>query len=169
LGDQLFFDWRYGADGTPRTDFPLNDARASSAAILIAGHNFGCGSSREHAPWALQGFGFKAVISTYFADIFRGNALKNGLLPIQVDADTHRQILSLIQEEPDTQIRVDLEAQAIILPDGRAVKFPIDGFARQCLLQGVDQLGYLVAMDDRIAAYEAANGSRVTTTGAHNN
>ncbi len=164
LGDALFSDWRFDAAGQPRPDFPLNQPEARGAQILLAGNNFGCGSSREHAPWALQGFGFKAVISTYFADIFKGNALKNGLLPIQVDPETHRQLLSLVQEDPTTQIRVDLEKQAVVLPDGRAVKFPIDGFARQCLLQGVDQLGYLMDLDPAIATYESSHVSRVTTT-----
>src|SRR5512147_1453672 len=108
LGDSLFADWRFDAAGQPKPDFPLNQPDTKDAQILLAGNNFGCGSSREHAPWALQGFGFKAVISTYFADIFKGNALKNGLLPIQVDPETHRQLLSLVQEDPTTQIRVDL-------------------------------------------------------------
>ncbi len=164
LGDALFSDWRFDANGQPKPDFPLNQPEARGAQILLAGNNFGCGSSREHAPWALQGFGFKAVISTYFADIFKGNALKNGLLPIQVDPETHRQLLSLVQEDPTTQIKVDLEKQSIILPDGRAVKFPIDGFARHCLLQGVDQLGYLMDLDSAVKAYEANHAPRVTTT-----
>lgn len=164
LGEQLFYDWRYDGEGKPKPEFVLNQPDAKNAHILLAGNNFGCGSSREHAPWALQGYGFQAVISTYFADIFKGNALKNGLLPIQVDAETHRQLLSLAQEDPNLQISVDLEKQAITLPDGRAVKFPIDGFARQCLLQGVDQLGYLVAMDEKINAYESEHPGRVVTT-----
>ncbi len=164
LGDSLFADWRFDAEGKPRPDFPLNRPEAKGAQILLAGHNFGCGSSREHAPWALQGFGFKAVISTYFADIFKGNALKNGLLPIQVDAETHRQLLSLAQEDPTIMLVVDLESQTVTLPDGRAVKFPIDGFARRCLLQGVDQLGYLKDLDSTISAYELSHPSRVTTT-----
>jgi len=169
LGDQLFNDWRYNADGTPNPDFVLNQPQAQGAEILIAGHNFGCGSSREHAPWALQGFGFRAVISTYFADIFKNNSLKNGLLPIQVDEATHRQIMSLIAEDPDTQIKVDLAQQAVILPDGRAVTFPIDGFARQCLLKGVDQLGYLVDMGASIAAYETSHADRIVTTAPGSN
>ncbi len=164
LRDGLFADWRFDAAGNPRPDFPLNRPEASGAHILLAGHNFGCGSSREHAPWALQGFGFKAVISTYFADIFRGNALKNGLLPIQVDAETHRQLLSLAHEDPAMQLKVDLEEQTVTLPDGRAVKFPIDGFARRCLLQGVDQLGYLMDLDPAIVGYEAEHPARVVTT-----
>ncbi|MBX3084627.1 MAG: 3-isopropylmalate dehydratase small subunit [Anaerolineae bacterium] len=169
LGEQLFYDWRYDENGAPKPDFPLNRREAKGVNILIAGNNFGCGSSREHAPWALQGFGFKAVISTYFADIFKGNSLKNGLLPIQVDEETHRQIMSLVQEDPDMQIGVDLEKQAIILPDGREVKFPIDGFARQCLLKGVDQLGYLVDLNDPISAYEASHAARVMTTALGSN
>ncbi len=166
LGDALFYDWRYDAEGKPRPEFILNQPQAQGVQILLAGHNFGAGSSREHAVWALTGFGFRAVISTYFADIFRNNALKNGLLPIQVDAETHRQLLSLAQEDPEAQISVDLEAQHILLPDGRAVTFPIDGFARRCLLDGVDQLGYLLNMADQIAAYEAAYPQRVDTLNA---
>ncbi len=164
LGDNLFADWRFDANGQPKPDFALNKPEAKGAQILLAGHNFGCGSSREHAPWALQGFGFRAVISTYFADIFKGNALKNGLLPIQVDAETHRQLMSLAQEDPTTRISVDLDKQTITLPDGRAVKFPIDSFARRCLLQGVDQLGYLGDLGSDIDAYETAHSARVTTT-----
>jgi 3-isopropylmalate/(R)-2-methylmalate dehydratase small subunit len=167
LGEALFSDWRFDSEGKPKPDFPLNRPEAKGAQILLAGHNFGCGSSREHAPWALQGFGFKAVISTYFADIFKGNALKNGLLPIQVDAETHRQLLSLVQEDPTTVIAVDLDKQTITLPDGRAVKFPIDGFARRCLLQGVDQLGYLLDLEKDIAAFEGSHAARVTTNAAN--
>lgn len=132
--------------------------------VLVAGHNFGCGSSREHAVWALTGYGFKAVISTYFADIFRNNALKNGLLPIQVDPQTHQQLISLVAEDPETTVKVDLEAQTVTLPDGRAVSFPIDGFARRCLLDGVDQLGYILNQDEGISAFEKANPGRVITT-----
>jgi 3-isopropylmalate/(R)-2-methylmalate dehydratase small subunit len=167
LGEQLFTDWRYDASGQPKPDFALNKPEHKGTQILLAGYNFGCGSSREHAPWALQGFGFKAVISTYFADIFKGNALKNGLLPIQVDADTHRQLLSIAHEDPTAQLTVDLEKQTITLPDGRAVKFPIDGFARTCLLQGVDQLGYLMDRAPAVEQYEAAHPSRITTTVAN--
>src|SRR5215831_14977944 len=167
LGESLFADWRLDADGRPRSDFPLNRPEAKTARILVAGNNFGCGSSREHAPWALQGFGFQAVISTYFADIFKGNALKNGLLPVQVDEQTHKQLFSLFQEDPTTKLTIDLEKQTVTLPDGRAVKFPIDGFARQCLLQGVDQLGYLMDLAPAIGKFEAAHPSRVTTTVAN--
>jgi 3-isopropylmalate/(R)-2-methylmalate dehydratase small subunit len=165
LGDSLFADWRYETSGQPKMEFPLNQPEYAGAEVLIGGHNFGCGSSREHAVWALTGYGFKAVISTYFADIFRNNALKNGLLPIQVDEATHRQLISLAQEDPNTSLTVDLEAQTITLPDGRAVTFPIDGFARRCLLDGVDQLGYLLNLDAQIDAYEAAHAPRVNTLG----
>ncbi len=164
LGASLFADWRYDASGSPKPDFALNKPEAKGAQVLVAGTNFGSGSSREHAVWALTGFGVKAVISTYFADIFRNNALKNGLLPIQVDPETQRQLVSLIEEDPDTTIGVDLEAQAITLPDGRQVPFPIDGFARRCLLDGVDQLGYIMNLDSQITAYETANPGRVVTT-----
>lgn len=166
LGEACFSDWRYESDGSPKPDFVLNQPQYASAAILVGGHNFGCGSSREHAPWALMGAGFKAVISTYFADIFRNNSLKNGLLPIVVDEETYQQLLSLAQEEPDTAITVNLEAEQIVLPDGRAVNFPIDGFSKYCLLNGVDQLGYLLELDDHIGAYEEANAGRVRTTQA---
>ncbi|GAB4344194.1 MAG: 3-isopropylmalate dehydratase small subunit [Phototrophicales bacterium] len=164
LGEACFSDWRYESDGTPKSDFVLNKPEYKGATILIGGNNFGCGSSREHAPWALMGAGFKAVISTYFADIFRNNALKNGLLPIVVDEETHRQLISLAQEDPQTQIKVDLEAQMITLPDGRTVEFPIDGFSKYCLLNGVDQLGYLLSLEDAIVEYEATHPARVNTT-----
>lgn len=164
LGEDLFSDWRYDATGQPRPDFALNKPEAQGAQILIGGHNFGAGSSREHAVWALQGYGFRAVISTYFADIFRSNSLKNGLLPIQVDEATHRQLLSLAAEDPHLALHVDLEAQTVTLPDGRAVRFPIDGFARRCLLDGVDQLGYLLNLETAIAGFEAAHPGRVNTT-----
>ncbi|MBI1801906.1 MAG: 3-isopropylmalate dehydratase small subunit [Chloroflexi bacterium] len=158
LGDALFTDWR-----ARDPNFILNQPRAKEAGILVAGDNFGCGSSREHAPWALLGFGFKAVISTSFADIFRNNALKNGLLPIVVDEATHQQLMSLAEEDPSAQITVDLAAQTITLPDGRAVTFPMDGFVKQMLLQGVDEVGYLTAKADAIAQYEQAHGGTLRT------
>lgn len=164
LGAACFSDWRYNADGSPKPEFPLNQPQYQGAAVLIGGHNFGCGSSREHAPWALIGAGFKAVVSTYFADIFNGNALKNGLLPIVVDAETHQQLISLAVEDPKSQVSIDLEKQTLTLPDGRAVKFPIDAFSRYCLLNGVDQLGFLLSLDDTINQYEQANPARVNTT-----
>jgi 3-isopropylmalate/(R)-2-methylmalate dehydratase small subunit len=133
--------------------------------VIVAGRNFGCGSSREHAPWALTDFGFRAVISTSFADIFRNNALKNGLLPVVVDAETHLQLLSLVAEDPGTKLAIDLESQTLRLPDGRQVNFPLDGFSKTCLLEGIDQLGYLLKHEARIAAYEQAHPARVKTTG----
>jgi 3-isopropylmalate/(R)-2-methylmalate dehydratase small subunit len=164
LGEACFSDWRYHADGTPKADFPLNQPQYAGAQVLIGGHNFGCGSSREHAPWALMGAGFKAVISTYFADIFRSNSLKNGLLPIMVDEETHRQLISLTQEDPTSTVRIDLQNSQILLPDGRGVSFPIDPFSKYCLLNGVDQLGFLLGLEEATAAYEAVHPARVTTT-----
>ena len=162
LGEACFADWRYQSDGTPKEDFVLNKPEYQGAKVLIGGHNFGCGSSREHAPWALLGAGFRAVVSTHFADIFRNNALKNGLLPIIVDENTHRQLISLAEEEPETTITVDLESLTVTLPDGRAVDFPIDPFSRYCLLNGVDQLGYWLNLDQQIEVYEASHPSSVT-------
>ncbi len=168
LGQALFADWRYNSDGTLRADFVLNQPQHQGASVLVAGNNFGCGSSREHAPWALIGAGFRAVISTYFADIFRNNALKNGLLPIVVDADTHQQLLSLAEEDPTIEVTIDLEAQTVTLPDGRSVHFPIDGFSKHCLLNGVDQLGYLLGLETEISAYEATHPARVHTAALQN-
>ena len=155
LGEGLFYAWRYNADGSPKPDFVLNQPHAPGAEVLVAGDNFGCGSSREHAPWALQDYGFKAVISTSFADIFRGNSLKIGLLPIVVDTETHQQLLSICEEDPTVSLEIDLANQQVLLPDGRRVSFPIDGFSKYCLLNGVDQLGFLLNQDAAIAAYEA--------------
>lgn len=166
LGAACFSDWRYEADGSPKPDFFLNQPEHQGAIVLIGGHNFGCGSSREHAPWALMGAGFKAIISTYFADIFRNNSLKNGLLPVVVDEATHKQLISLAQEDANTRVTIDLASQTVTLPDGRAVTFPIDGFSKHCLLNGVDQLGYLMALDDTIVQYETANAARIDTTAA---
>jgi len=163
LGDQLFYDWRYDAGGRPRADFALNRPEARGARILLAGDNFGCGSSREHAPWALAQFGFRAVISSSFADIFRQNALKNALLPIAVSREIHRELLDLAVSAPEAVVRVDLAAQTIRLPDGRAFSFPIDGFARQCLLEGVDELGYVLNRESDIAAFEAGRKSLIHT------
>lgn len=163
LGKQAFFDWRYNEDGSPRADFVLNKPEYAGAAVLVGGHNFGCGSSREHAPWALLGAGIKVVVSTYFADIFRNNALKNGLLPVTVDAETQQQLISLAEEDPSTTVTVDLESQTLTLPDGRQVTFPIDGFSKYCLLHGVDQLGFLQSLDADVVAYEAVNPARVNT------
>ena len=165
LGKAAFCDWRYLENGeTPNPDFILNNPAYQGASVLIAGDNFGCGSSREHAPWALMGAGFQAVISTDFADIFNNNALKNGLLPIIVDADTQQQLFSLADEDPSTTVSVDVEAQTLTLPDGRAVSFPLDGFSKYCLLNGVDQLGYLLALDEEVQAFESKHPQRVETT-----
>jgi 3-isopropylmalate/(R)-2-methylmalate dehydratase small subunit len=150
LGEKLFSDWRYDASGQPRPDFVLNRPEAKGAEILVAGDNFGCGSSREHAPWALHDFGFRAVISTSIADIFRNNALKNGLLPLVVDQPTHDELLAA----PGVEITVNLEAQTLTLPDGTAVYFPIDPFARYCLMNGVDELSFLLSQEEAIAAHE---------------
>jgi len=153
MGDNLFADWRYNADGSPKADFVLNQPNSKGAQVLLAGDNFGCGSSREHAPWALTGFGFKAVISTSFADIFRNNSLKNGLIPIIVDEATHKMLFDLIEEVPNAEVTVDLASQTLILPNG-SVEFPIDPFNKTCLLNGVDELGYILGFEKEIAAYE---------------
>ena len=157
LGANLFADWRYNPDGSPRPDFVLNRPEHQGAQILLAGDNFGCGSSREHAPWALAGHGFRAVISTSFADIFCSNALKNGLLPVVVDAATHQQLFELLEEVPHAELSIDLASQSLSLPSGQSVQFPIDGFAKTCLLQGIDELGYLLHFEPEIAAYEASH------------
>jgi 3-isopropylmalate/(R)-2-methylmalate dehydratase small subunit len=150
LGRHLFADWRYGPDGTPRADFALNRAEAHGCRILVAGRNFGCGSSREHAPWALADYGFRAVISTELADIFRSNCLKNGLLPVVVDEPTSAWLIS----HPGAEVTLDLTAGTLTLPTGRAVPFPLEAFARHCLLQGVDELTFLLERRDQIEAYE---------------
>jgi len=155
MGEALFSDWRYLADGSPNPAFALNQADLQGSEILLAGDNFGCGSSREHAPWALTGFGLRAVLSTSFADIFRNNALKNGLLPVVIQPETYHRLLEWLKEDPQARLTIHLEEQALILPDGSAVAFPIDPFARACLLQGVDELGYLLSFSEQIAAYES--------------
>jgi len=154
LGTNLFADWRYDASGKPKPDFILNQPRSKGAVILLAGDNFGCGSSREHAPWALLGFGFKAVISTSFADIFRSNCLKNGLLPVAVDASTHAALQKALAADPGAQVAIDLDRQEARLPGGGVAKFPIDPFSKKCLLAGLDQLGYILRHETRIAAFE---------------
>ncbi|MBP9503506.1 MAG: 3-isopropylmalate dehydratase small subunit [Candidatus Promineofilum sp.] len=163
LGRNLFADWRYDDAGRPNADFPLNRPENAGAQILLAGDNFGCGSSREHAPWALTDFGFRAVISTSFADIFRNNALKNGLLPLVVDDDTHAQLLSLVDEDPALELTIDLDTQTLLLPDGRRAAFPIDAFNKVCLMEGLDQLGYLLKHEPQIDAYELGHPARVNT------
>jgi 3-isopropylmalate/(R)-2-methylmalate dehydratase small subunit len=159
LGDGLFRDWRYNPDGSPNADFVLNKPTAKGAQILIAGDNFGCGSSREHAPWALVQYGFRAVVSTSFADIFKGNSLKNGLLPIIVPPDIHAELLRW----PGMVLKVDLANQKLILPGGNAVEFPIDSFAKQCLLEGVDELGYVLKQEPAIATFEAQRVGSINT------
>jgi 3-isopropylmalate/(R)-2-methylmalate dehydratase small subunit len=154
MGDNLFADWRYNADGSPKADFVLNQPESTGCQILLAGDNFGCGSSREHAPWALTSYGFRAVISTSFADIFRNNSLKNGLIPIIVDDTTHKMLFDLVEEVPNAEFTVDLESQTLSFPNG-SVTFPIDPFNKLCLLNGTDELGYIMSFEKEIAAYEA--------------
>ena len=150
LGEAIFAEWRYDKDGNPLPDFPLNQPAAKTAQVLVAGNNFGCGSSREHAPWGLVDFGFKAVVSTKFADIFRNNSLKNGLLPIVIDEDSHDWLLA----NPGAEVSIDVAAATITLPGRAPVKFPLDGFARHCLLEGIDQLGFLLSKDAEITRFE---------------
>jgi len=157
LAEGLFYDWRQNAD------FVLNQDEYKDAQILLAGDNFGTGSSREHAPWALMGYGFKAIISTSFADIFRNNSLKNGLLPIEVDEETHQDLFDLAEEAPQATIHIDLASQTLTLPDGRKVEFPIDAFSKECILQGVDQLGYLMNRVPEVEAFEADHPPRIQT------
>jgi len=166
LGDQLFYDWRYDAQGQPRADFVLNHPLAKGVQILLTGDNFGCGSSREHAPWALTQFGFRAVISTSFADIFKQNALKNSLLPIVVSPDVHDLLSQMVAENPFLKLRVDLAAQRLMLPSGQGIKFPVDPFAKHCLLEGIDELDYVLQQEAAIAAYESEGGSPLDTLGA---
>lgn len=161
LGDQLFNDWRYESDGTPKADFVLNKAESKQKQILLAGDNFGCGSSREHAPWALTQYGFRAVISTSFADIFKQNSLKNSLLPIVVPRDVHAALFA----NPDWTLEVDLASQSLKLPDGRTVRFEVDGFSKHCLLEGIDELGYILQQDAHIKAFEGARAGSINTLG----
>ena len=163
LGESLFADWRYDSAGVPRPDFVLNRPDIRGAEVLVAGRNFGCGSSREHAPWALRGYGFRAVVSTHFADIFRNNALKNALLPITVDEETYTELVRSFAEGSAARVVVDLASQTLTLPGGRRVTFPIDQFAKHCLLNGVDQLGFLLAEEEAIRRYEAEHPTRVRT------
>ena len=154
LADALFFNWRYNDDKTPNTDFIINKPESDGCQILLAGDNFGCGSSREHAPWALTAYGFSAVISTSFADIFRNNSLKNGLIPIIVDEETHKMLFDYLEEVPNAEFTVDLETQTLSFESG-SVKFPIDPFNKACLLNGVDELGYIMGFEKEIAEFEA--------------
>jgi 3-isopropylmalate/(R)-2-methylmalate dehydratase small subunit len=154
LGDSLFCDWRYLKDGSPNPDFVLNEPASQGAQILIAGDNFGSGSSREHAPWALVGWGFRAIISTSFADIFKSNSLKNGLLPVEVSPEVHAQLMQAVQRDRSTKITIDLPTQSVEALGTLKTSFPIDEFSKHCLLEGIDQLGYLLSFDEQITSYE---------------
>ena len=165
LADALFCDWRFEEDGSPKDrPFVLDQPGMAGRRILLAGDNFGCGSSREHAPWALHAWGVRVILSTSFADIFRSNSLKNGVLPIVVDPDTHRRLFELVETDPDAELRVDLAEQGILLPDGSTIEFEIDPFAKTMLLAGTDEIGYVLARADAIAAWEANHPARVDTT-----
>ncbi len=163
LGDQLFYDWRYLPDGRPNPEFVLNRPEMAGRAILVAGDNFGCGSSREHAPWALTAWGIRAVIGSSFADIFRNNALKNGLVPVALDGASLERIGALLEADPAAELTVDLAAQEVRLPDGASIPFEVDSFARQMMLAGTDELGYLLSLERQLDAYEAAHPPRVST------
>ena len=163
LGEDLFHDWRYDSQGKPKPDFILNQPSAEGAAILLAGDNFGCGSSREHAPWALMAFGFRAVVSTSFGDIFRNNSLKNGLLPIIVDETTHSKMLALVEKDGSAEAKVDLPEQLLRIPGGPEVSFSIDAFSKKCLTAGLDQLGYIRRQEAAIAAYEQTHPANIHT------
>jgi len=154
LADALFFNWRYNDDKTPKEDFIINKPESKGTQILLAGDNFGCGSSREHAPWALTSYGFRAVISTSFADIFRNNSLKNGLVPIVVDEATHKMLFDLVEELPTAEFTVDLVNQKLMFPTG-TINFDIDAFNKKCLCEGVDELGYIMSFEKEIAEFEA--------------
>ena len=150
LGQSAFYDLRYNKDGGEKTEFPLNETTARGCEILVAGNNFGCGSSREHAPWALLDYGFKAIISTEIADIFRNNSLKNGLVPIVVSKDIHRWLI----DNPGAALEIDVANATLTMPDGKTIEFAIDGFAKYCLVEGIDQLGFLQQHLERIANFE---------------
>jgi len=154
LGKSLFCDWRYLADGSDNPAFVLNEPASQGASVLLAGDNFGCGSSREHAPWALVGWGLRALISTSFADIFKSNSLKNGLLPIEVSKAVHQKLMATVTADRTARVQVDLESQTLTLPGGEKVTFPVDPFAKRCLLNGIDQLGYILSFEDAISKYE---------------
>ena len=164
LADALFRDWRFEEDGSLKEPpFILDRPGMAGRSILLVGDNFGAGSSREHAPWALTSWGVRAILSTGFADIFRSNSLKNGLLPIVVPADVHARLRDLIERDPDSDLTVDLSEQGVLLPDGSTVEFDIDPFAKRMLLAGTDELGYLLSKEPAIAAWEAAHPPRIET------
>jgi 3-isopropylmalate/(R)-2-methylmalate dehydratase small subunit len=154
LGEKLFSDWRFDGSGAVKPDFALNKPEAKGARVLVAGDNFGCGSSREHAPWALYDYGFRAVISTSIADIFKNNSLKNGLLPIAIDAASHKKLVAA----PGAEVTISLEAQTVTLPDGSTAKFSVDPFSRYCLLNGIDELQFLLSQDAEISKFENSRG-----------
>ncbi len=154
LGDSLFCDWRYLEDGSPNPEFVLNEPASQGAQILIAGNNFGSGSSREHAPWALVGWGLRAIISIGFADIFKSNSLKNGLLPVEVNPEVYEALMEAVQRDRATKITINLRTQSVTGLDGLEATFPIDAFSKHCLLEGIDQLAYLLSFDEKITTYE---------------
>jgi 3-isopropylmalate/(R)-2-methylmalate dehydratase small subunit len=154
LDKQLFNDWRYDAAGKPNPEFVINRPESQGVEVLLAGDNFGCGSSREHAPWALTQWGFRAVISTSFADIFKQNSLKNSLLPIEVPKDVHAELFAA---PAGATVKIDLPNQTLTTPSGRVVNFPVDEFSKHCLVKGVDELGYILEQSPEIAAYEATH------------
>ncbi len=160
LGGRLFYDWRYDTQGHPRLDFVLNRPESAGAEILLAGDNFGCGSSREHAPWALSQFGFRSIVSTSFADIFRQNALKNGLLPVVIPKGIHSEFVSMLTSNPGATVVIDLATETVLLPGGRTVGFAVDSFSRQCLLEGVDEVGYILNRESDISAFEKSREIR---------
>lgn len=161
LGRGLFRDWRRDADGKLKSDFPLNRPGHEEATILVTGRNFGCGSSREHAPWALLAAGFRAIVSPEFADIFGNNALKNGLLTATVERAVQRELLDIAAGRPKATVTLDLRSLLIMLPGKRTAPFTVDGFARRCLLEGVDELGYLLGKQEEVAAYERARPAKI--------
>jgi 3-isopropylmalate/(R)-2-methylmalate dehydratase small subunit len=166
LDKQLFNDWRYDPQGNPNPDFILNQPQVQGAEVLLAGDNFGCGSSREHAPWALTQYGFRAVISTSFADIFQQNSLKNSLLPIVVPQDVHDELFRAVTADSGAKVKIDLPKQTLTTPAGRVVEFPVDGFSKHCLVEGVDELGFILKHEVDIAAYEAGRVGSIDTRAA---
>ncbi|HXG02792.1 MAG TPA: 3-isopropylmalate dehydratase small subunit [Candidatus Binatia bacterium] len=163
FGDALFADWRYGPDGEALPEFVLNRPEMQGRHVLLVGRNFGCGSSREHAPWALRDWGVRAVIAAGFADIFRANALKVGLLPVELSPEHHAELVEALEREPDVTVTIDLELCQVELPDRRPIAFEVDPFARSMLLSGTDELGYLLSFEEAIAAHEAAHPAPIST------